>query len=197
MKPYSPKPAVRPPQQKPPQPEQPQPGPVRHGIETAAGWMGAGVGALTHAPMGALDGLVDGVTGKYDSTNYHILSAFSSLSAGAGIGAAMAGPGGLLVGGAAGLIGSLATGMVAASSDADEAWLKGVDKSVQTALADNTQGTPIKLAIQNATEGTMVGLVAGSREGAKIGEQVGKGMASAVLDVAAGIGEGVWEFLRS
>jgi hypothetical protein len=148
--------------------------------------------------MGAVGGLVDGVTGRFTSSppSYHTLSALSSISAGAGIGAVVAGPGGLVVGGAAGLVGSLVTGLVAASSDADVAWLKGVDHSVQTALADNTEGTPIKLAIQNATEGTIVGMAAGSREGARIGKQVGKGLASAVLDVACGVGEGVWEFLR-
>lgn len=78
--------------------------------------------------------------------------------------------------------------------EADVAWLKGIDQSVQTALADNTQGTPVKLAIQNASEGAVVGLLSGIRGGATIGKQAGQGLASAVLDVAAGVGEGVWEF---
>lgn len=180
-------------QNQPPQP--PQPGFLRDTIETASGWVGAGVGAALHAPLGALYGLADGVTGKFDSADSADgLPIVRWTAAGAGLGAVVAGPVGLLMGGTLAWVGSAIFLEDFSEDEADVAWLKGIDQSVQTALVDNTQGTPVKLAIQNASEGAVVGLLSGIRGGATIGKQAGQGLASAVLDVAAGVGEGVWEF---
>ncbi|HXE73956.1 MAG TPA: hypothetical protein VNO81_14950 [Candidatus Nitrosotenuis sp.] len=189
-------PAQTPPAQAPP--AQDPPGLIRRGIEGLAGLaVGAGSAAF-HAPLGVVKGISEGLASQKNQggTGWYNLGFFAeSVGLGAALGACSGGLAGAAIGAGVGLVGGAVLRYAADRAGADEKWVDAVEKAVDRAVADNTDGTRMKIMVQNATEGAIVGFGTGVREGWNIGREAGKGLVGGVLDVAEGIYEGIKEVI--
>ncbi|MBI2267223.1 MAG: hypothetical protein HYU64_19015 [Armatimonadetes bacterium] len=176
-------------------------------VETVAGTVGGAASAVFHMPIGTVVGIAEGVTapkgvspqnisdmktaGEYKGTGwYTTMSLLESTAIGAGVGAIAGNP---LIGAGVGLAVGIIGRLVAGHADVPELFVIEVDKAVDQAVANNTEGTKVKIMVQSATEGAIIGTGRGVTEGWSIGWDAGKGAVSGVLDVAEGIVEGLKE----
>ena len=168
--------------------------PLRSAVERAGGFAGGIVGAAVHAPMGAVDGMWEGLSPDGhagDAWTYRGVGFGTSLVGGTALSVATGGAAPLFLTAA----GYLAGNWVASQTGADQHWCTQVAAGVDQAIADNT-GAPIKVAVQNLVEGALVGAGTGAREGQALGRQVGEGLASGTCDFVAGVAEGIWQVFK-
>lgn len=173
---------------------------IRDSVDFVAGWTGAGIGTVVHAPMGMIEGLRRGAGGsKGDFGTYAKLHSLSSIAWGATVGAAVGGPMGALAGAAGGFVENL--GVLAMTPD-PAPWIENVDRALEEQLQKPHSGSPIKVAVQKTIEGTLIGTGVGAREGAEVGRQVGQGVGAAVVDVSKGVlhavegvAQGIWQVI--
>lgn len=189
-------------------PSGPPPGPpmgkveeaIRDSVDFVAGWTGAGVGTVVHAPMGMIEGLRRGAGGdKGGFGTYVCLHSFSTIALGAGVGAVVGGPMGAFAGAAGGFVENL--GVLAVTPEPPP-WMVKVDQAIDEQLQKPHSGSPIKIAVQKAIEGSLIGTGVGIREGAEVGRQVGQGVGAAVVDVGKGVlhavegvAQGIWQVI--
>lgn len=168
-------------------------------IEGAAGLVGGCAGVVYHAIPGAVEGVAEGLTSDRGSggTGWYTMTMLTEWTGtGAAIGAGMGGPAGALVGAGAGFVFGVLHRAIEGKADVPETFVKRVEDAVDQTISTNTQGSKIQIAVQNATEGTIVGLGVGVTEGWKVGKVTGATAVGVVIDVAAGIAEGIWNSIH-
>jgi len=171
-------------------------------IEEAAGVVGGVAGTATHILPGAFEGIADGLHTDPQDRGYHRTGLYTTtlisefIVAGAAIGAMQGGWIGALLGGSGGLLTGLICRGIEGKANVPERFVQNVETSVDTAIAGNTDGSKIKIAVQNATQGFILGTGIGIKDGYSVGREAGKGLVGGVLDVAYGTLEGIFEAVR-
>lgn len=168
-------------------------------IEGTAGAVGGVVGVAYHVLPGAVEGVAEGLT-SYRGSNgtgwYTTVLLAESIGTGATIGTFVGGPVGAAIGAGAGLVGGVIYRALEGHADVPKHFVQEVETKVDTAIAANTDGTKVKIAVQNMVQGGIIGTAVGAKEGWKVGVDAGKGTVSGVLDVAEGVAEGIYEAIR-
>ena len=172
-------------------------------LEEAAGVVGGVAGTATHILPGAFEGIGEGlISDPADRGYYHRTGLYSTvlvsefIATGAAIGAMHGGWIGALLGGSGGLLTGLICRGIEGKANVPERFVQNVDTAVDTAIAGNTDGSKIKIAVQNATQGFILGTGIGIKDGYQTGRESGKGLVGGVLDVAYGTLEGIFEAVR-
>ncbi|MHB2018764.1 MAG: hypothetical protein ACYCW6_17585 [Candidatus Xenobia bacterium] len=172
----------------------PRPNVVRRAIEGTAGLVGGVAGSILHAPAGALDGLAEGLTsprGEPGTALYHLATFASFVGAGAGLGAVIGGPAGAIIGGAIGLVSEGLNALIESRAEVPSKFVGAVQAKVDPAIAGNTSGSKIKIAVQNATQGVILGTGEGFRGGWSIGWDSGSAVAGVGIDLVSGLLQGI------
>ena len=91
------------------------------------------------------------------------------MGAGVGLGALVGGPAGLVVGGAIGLVAEGLNALIESRADVPTKFVRVVNAKVDPAIANNSDGPKVKVAVQNATQGVILGAGIGIKGGFSIG----------------------------
>jgi hypothetical protein len=159
---------------------------------------GAATGAISaplHVLPGAVKGIACGLEGKGTGL-FHLTQWTQNLALGAGAGMMLGGPVGAAVGAGAAALFTGVKSFVGYKTEAYDKMMKDVEKTVDKAVADNT-GPAVKVAVQNMTEGSIIGGAAAAKSGWKVGMDAGQGFVEGVFGAVEGLGEGVYEAGKS
>jgi hypothetical protein len=185
---------------------QPKESTARKVIHFPAKVLGKAVGAVTgaissplHVLPGAAKGAQEGVAsykGRGSEGFFHFTHWAQNLAIGAGAGLMIGGPFGAAIGaGAAALVTGVST-FVGEESKAYDKMIEHVEAKVDKAVEDNT-GPKMKVLVQSATEGAIIGGSTAGKVGFQVGYEAGKGIVEGTFGAVEGLAEGVWEAGKS
>lgn len=163
---------------------------------------GAAVGAASaplHIIPGAVKGIQEGLAshkGEGSQGLFHFAMWAQNLAIGAGAGLVMGGPIGAAIGAGAAILFTGATSYMGHKAEAYDMMVEHVEDRVDKAISDN-EGSKMKVLVQNATEGSIIGSGAAAKVGWKVGYEAGKGVVEGVFGAIEGLAEGVYEAGKS
>lgn len=169
-------------------------------IGAVAGGVMSVPSAALHVVPGAVKGIQEGIspseTGYSKKGLFYAALWMQNLAIGAGAGFMTGGPIGAAIGAAGAAVFTAMTNFVGERSDAYDNMAKKVEEKVAKAISDN-QGSKMKVLVQNATEGAIIGGGAAAKSGLKVGYDAGDGVVSGVFGAGEGLVEGLYEAAKS
>ena len=168
-------------------------------IGTVVGGVAGAANAPLHVLPGALKGMAEGTTsdkGEGGKGLFNFALWTQNLAIGAGTGFAVGGPFGAAIGTGAAVLFTGVTSFVGHKAEAYDKMVNYVEDRVDKAVEDN-QGPKMKVLVQSATEGAIIGGGAAGKVGAKVGFEAGKGFVEGVFGAVEGAVEGVYEAGKS
>jgi hypothetical protein len=177
---------------------------IRKGIEAVGGSIVGGLSTLLHIGAGGIEGAAEGVRDRkladkdanyrHAKTGLFTFANLAALTAIAGGAACLLGAGPLVIALAAGG-GLIAGGALRGfeGSEKTEKLVEKIDLNVDKAIKDNVSDSKSKVAGQNLTEGTIVGMKAAGKHSWDIGYEGGKNATGFVIDVGRGVAGGIVE----
>ncbi len=168
-------------------------------IGTVVGGVTGAVSSPLHVIPGALKGIAEANSsrkGEGGQVLFHLARWTQNLAIGAGAGMVMGGPIGAAIGAGAAVLLTGTTSFIGHKAGAYEDMVEHVEKRVGKAVEDN-EGPRMKVVVQNATEGAIIGGAAAGKVGAKVGYEAGKGVVEGVFGAVEGLAEGVFEAGKS
>lgn len=163
-------------------------------IGTAIGVATGAVSAPLHVIPGAVKGMKEGVAeykGEGTKASFSLTLWAQNLALGAGAGFMIGGPIGAFIGGAGSLIFTGFLSYMGEKTDAYDNMISTVERDVDKAVADN-EGSKMKVAVQNLTEGAIIGGGSAAKVGWKVGYETGKGVTEGVFGAVEGLAEGIY-----
>ncbi|MFP4498069.1 MAG: hypothetical protein ACLFQV_07650 [Vulcanimicrobiota bacterium] len=158
----------------------------------AAGKVAGVVTGSISAPLHVLPGVAKGVFAgsRGGDAAFHITQWGQNLGIGVGVGLLMGGPVGAAIGGGAAAIVSGLSDFVGYKTDAYDAMMEKIESNSSKAISDNT-GAKMKVAVQNMTEGAIIGAGTAVKSGFEVGRDAGEGLVQGVFGAVEGLAEGV------
>lgn len=155
--------------------------------------------APLHVIPGAVKGIQEGLTshkGEGSKGLFHFTMWAQNLAIGAGTGLMMGGPIGAAIGAGAAAVFTGISDYMGEKSDSYDKMIEHVEAKVDKAIEDN-EGPKMKVLVQNATEGSIIGSAAAGKSGWSVGYQAGDGIVKGVFGAVEGLAGGVIEAGKS